>query len=408
MSRKEHNPGYGTLAAFTVCADSELSSMAIAAPTYVPGVEFAGEFQDYITANRRPHFSTAIKQAYSCVAFIDFDRHPEQAIETAEALRNLQSPPIIAVGVSSKVDADLLLRAMRAGCSEFLEKPVAPTSFQDTLQQIQNRLLTSHAASGMRGQVVSFLGAKGGVGATTLAVHLATYLVKKHGKKTLLIDHHHQLGHVCLYLGIKESHYHFDELIRNVDRLDPELLKGFVIKHVSGLEVLASPGTCAARYGSSREELDQVLEFLREEYDFILIDSSITYDETSAAMIYLSDEVVLVATPDVAAVRDLSRHIDNLNLSEVAATKLRIVINRGSPNDSIGPEQIEQAVRFPIYITIPNNYAELVCAINEGDPISLNRRSDFNTQISKWANRLALVGGKIEASAAKRRFAFWK
>jgi pilus assembly protein CpaE len=132
------------------------------------------------------------------------------------------------------------------------------------------------------------------------------------------------------------------------------------------------------------------------------------YEAITAAMIHLSDEVALIATPDVAALRDLARHIDSLSLSEVIAAKLRIVINRGSSNDSIGPEQVEQAVHFPIYITIPNNYAELVRAINEGEPISSQRRSDFNTQISKWANRLGLTGEATKVSEAKRKFAFWK
>jgi pilus assembly protein CpaE len=237
---KEHNPGHGTLAAFTVCADSELAGIAVSAAN-VPGMKYAGEFPDYITANRRLHFPPVIKQASACIAFIDFDRDPEQAIETAESLRNTPSPRVISVGVSSRVDADLLLRAMRAGCSEFLHKPITAAGFQETLQQLQDRLISSIASPGSRGQVISFLGAKGGVGATTLAVHVATSLATKLGKKTLLIDHHHQLGHVCLYLGIKESRYQFDDLIRNVQRLDSDLLQGFVVKHASGLEVLASP-----------------------------------------------------------------------------------------------------------------------------------------------------------------------
>lgn len=408
MSRKPNNAGFGSLATFTVCADSELSSIAISAPSYVSGIEFAGEFHDYITAKRRPHFPAAIKQADSCVAFIDFDRHPEHAIETADALRSQHSPSIISVAVSSRMDADLLLRAMRAGCSEFLEKPVVAARFQETLQQIQSRLFYSHVPSGKRGQVVTLMGAKGGAGTTTLAVHVGTYLVKKHAKKTLLIDHHHQLGHVCLYLGMKESNYHFDELIRNVERLDSDLLKGFVVKHSSGLEVLASSDICAAHYRSSREQIEQVLDFLREEYDFILIDSSMDYEEITESMIQLSDEVALISTPDVAALRDLARHVENQRLSEIAAQKLRIVINRCTSSDSIGAEQIEKAVRFPIHITIPNNYAELQRAINAGEPISSQRRSDFTTQISKWANRLALVGEKPEASTPKRKLAFWR
>ncbi len=408
MIRKANNTGFGSLAAFTVCADAELSTIASAAPAFVSGVEFVGDFHDYITANRRPHFPAAIKRAESCVAFIDFDRNAQQAIETADALSNHASPRIIPVAVSSRVDADLLLRAMRAGCSEFLEKPLAAARLQETLQHIQGRVVSSLAPPPRRGQVVALMGAKGGVGATTLAVHLATYLVKKYGKRTLLVDHHHQLGHVCLYLGMKESNYHFDELVKNVDRLDSALLKGFVVKHSSGLEVLASSDTCAAQYKATREEMEQVLEFLREEYDFVVIDSSMSYEDITESIIQLSDEVALIATADVAALRDLARHVENQRLSEIAAAKLRVIINRGSSNDAISPESIEKAVRFPIHMTIPNNYAELQRAINSGEPISSQRRSEFTTQISKWASRLAMVSEKPEVSATKKALAFWK
>jgi pilus assembly protein CpaE len=408
VSRKETTSAHGTLAAFTVCADSDLSSIASSVSAYVPGVEYAGEFQDYITADRRPHFPPAIKRADSCVAFIDFDLHPEHAIETAEALRNHHSPQIISVGVASKLDTDLLVRAMRAGCSEFLDKPLSAARLQETLQRLQNRLQASLATLARRGQVITFLGAKGGVGTTALAVHVAVSLASKHGKKTLLVDHHHQLGHVCLYLGIKQSQYHFDELIRNVQRLDSDLLKGFVIKHSSGLDVLASPDACAPQHNSSREDLEQVIDFLREEYDFIFLDSSIAYDHIARALVQFSDEVALVCTPDLTALRDTSRHIDHLSLDNAASSKLRIILNRRSANDGFTTEQITKAVRLPIACTIPSSPAELLQAINEGEPVPAQKRSEFAAQIGKWANRLALVAEPASVPASKRKFAFWK
>lgn len=409
MSSKEHNPGQATLAIFTVSADDELSILASSVSSYLPGVKFAGEFQDYITASLRPHFPPAIKQAEACVAFIDFDRDPKHAIETAEALRANTSPSIISVGVGSRPDAGLLLHAMRAGCSEFLEKPLRVGHFHETLQKIQNRLRASAVPSGKRGHVVTLLGAKGGVGTTTLAVHLAVALATKHGKKTLLIDHHHQLGHVCLHLGIKDSRYHFDELLRNVQRLDSDLLRGFVVKHSSGLEVLGSPDAHTPQYSNNREELEQVLGFLREEYDLILLDSSLAYDQVAATLAMLSDEVELISTPDVASLRDLSRRIDYLNAADIPAAKLRIIVNRTSSNDAITSEQVEKAVRLPVSATVPNHFAELLRAINEGQPLSSQRRSEFTTQIGNWASRLARIGEDPDAAPApKKKFSFWK
>ena len=132
------------------------------------------------------------------------------------------------------------------------------------MERLQFRFIAAAAAEIPKnaGNVISLFGAKGGVGTTTLAVYLATFLVLEHRKKVLLIDHHHQLGHVCLYLGLKENPYYFDELLRNVDRLDAELLAGFLTHHPNGLDLLPSPYTCAARYGSSSRDMEQVLEFL--------------------------------------------------------------------------------------------------------------------------------------------------
>ncbi len=398
------------LATFTVCADGLLARLAQQAPRHVSGIEFAGEFHDYITADRRPRFPPGVSSASGCVAFIDFDKDSGQAMETAEALRNLPSLKIVAVGVSSQLDAGLLLRAMRAGCSEFLQKPLEAAEFEETLRRLESRFRSTLAPSSGGGRVISLFGAKGGVGVTTLAVHLAAYLVKRHGKKTLLIDHHRQLGHVGLHLGLKESRYHFDELLRNAERLDADLLKGFIVQHCSGLNVVMSSDTCCVPYSSTREEIEQVLQFLRHEYDCIVIDSSLEYGEITAATIQFSDELYLVATPDVAALRDLARHVQHLSLSGDPAKKPRIVVNRAAAGDAIGAEQVEQAVGFPVSINIPNNYAELMRAINAGEPVPPQRGSGFTAQMKKWAARICDGDAdSVEAgSVMKSKFAFWR
>jgi CheY-like chemotaxis protein len=186
-SEREGNySAYGTLATFTVCADSDFASIIRSASANVPGVEYAGEFQDYITAERRPNFPPAIKRADSCVTFIDFDLHSQYTIKTVETLRRHHTPQIISIGVATKLDTDLLVRAMRAGCSEFLAKPLPVARLQETMHQIQDRLQASSATPARYGRVITCLGAKGAVGTTVLAVHVAISLASKHGEKTLL------------------------------------------------------------------------------------------------------------------------------------------------------------------------------------------------------------------------------
>jgi len=396
-------------AIFSICATPDVASAAIEACAAISGSEFVGEFHDYFTPDRRPQLAPALKTATVCVAVVDCDRDPEMAISTMERLRTMALKNLSIVGFATHMEASYLLRAMRAGCNEFLGKPADANALRDALLRFETTHLTGMASKEKSGRVISFVGAKGGVGTTTLAVHIANNLVRRHRKRTLLIDHQHELGHVALYLGMKEHHYHFDELVINADRLDGALLHGFVSRHSSGLEVLTSPDTCAPEHKSSPEEVEAVLSFLRSQYEYVIIDSSMSYKGTIGPMVSGSDEVCLVSTPDVAALRDLARRIEHLSLNDEAARKLRIIINRSTSDDAVNAEQIEAAVRFPVWISIPNAYSELVAAINAGEPIRAEHRSSFAQQISKWADKLinSAAPRAGQPGAVKKRFSFF-
>jgi len=407
MTSETNSVEQPTQAIFSVCADETVVAAVTAAASKVPGAIFAGEFRDYITAERRPQFSPVLKNAPSCVAVIDFDRDPELALKTTERLQQIFLKKISIIGIGAQVEAGLLLRAMRNGCTEFLTKPIDVPALTASLNRFHASMaIDAHAQSGI-GRVIAFFGAKGGVGTTMLAVHLATHLVRQHGKKVLLIDHKHQLGHVALYLGLKDTQYHFDELLRNADRLDSELLNGFIVRHRSGLDVIASPEMSGSPHETSAGEFGRVMDFLRREYDYILIDSSVAYQDSKTSLIDQADEVYIVSTPDVASLRDLARLVETLSLSESATGKLRLVVNRSTATDSVTSEQIEKAVRFPISISVPNNYFELLRAINDGEPIPPQRRSEFNQRMARWANQVVSGMTGPEAPALKKKlFAF--
>ena len=410
MTTKPHNSSPARFTVFTVCVDPETVANVMDGCAYAADTEFAGEFHDYMGHHKRPQFSQRVKESAAQIALIDFDRKPDEAAQSAEILHQMFPGKIAIIAVSKRSHEELILQAMRAGCSEFLPCPFILSQFTEMVGRLQSRFTALAPESAKNaGTVIALFGVKGGVGGTTLAVYLATFLVRQHRKKVLLIDHHHQLGHVCLYLGLTENPYYFDELLRNVDRLDVELLAGFLTRHPSGLDVLPSPDTCAVRYSSSPHDMEHVLSFLRSEYDYVILDSSLETQNVNSAIIDSADEVYLVATPDVAALRDLSRHVENFGLDAKTAPKLRIAINRSSSNDAVSAEQVEAAVRFPVSVTIPNAYAELIHAINAGEPLSPQRRSEFTTKISKWANRMVHAQSNPDTDTPKkRRFAFWK
>jgi pilus assembly protein CpaE len=331
-----------------------------------------------------------------------------QALETAECLRLSFYHKIAILALSSTTDPDLLLHAMRAGFSEFLAKPFDRDEFGDSLARLDNRWSVTIARPQNSGKILSFFGAKGGVGTTTLAVHLAMFLVRGQGKKVLLVDNHAQLGHIALYLGMDGSNHHFYDLVQNVSRLDQELLRGFIATHASGLDVLSSPDVYGGSWKTDADAVERTLEFLSTQYDFVVLDCEASFEDINLAVVAFSNWIYLVATPEIGAIRDLSRYVDGLIQNEQATKKLQVIINRYSSNEAVTIEQIEKAVHLPIAIKVPNNYGELVKAINVGEPLSKDGKSEFVAQMNKWSGSLGKSGAPLAQETAKKRFALWK
>lgn len=410
MSGKNHNPSFFSVTFLTVCVDTKTAEQALQAVESMPWVLSAtSSFDSYISEARRPYIAPQSRTSSACIAIVDFDADPVQAVESTRYLQQVFAGRITVIALAESKDPDLLLQAMRAGCSEFLPKPFNKKTFVDTLGRLEKEWSKAQQRSAPTGTVLSFFGAKGGVGSTTIAVHLAAYLSQCHNKRTLLIDAHRELGHVSIYLGLDGSQYHYSEVVSNVSRLDSSLLQGFIAKHPSGLEVLSSPDVPGEGRHLDGESVLKALEFLKGEYDYIIVDCATTLDDTSLAVIDASSRVYLVATPEIGAIRDLSRYIDSMAQSGCPTEKMHVVINRFSSRYAVESGQIEKAIRLPIAIKLPNSYVDLVRSVNLGEPIAPTRKSEFAQQIVKWSN--TLVGSTAAAPQAKKEVSLlrkWK
>jgi pilus assembly protein CpaE len=382
--------GITNAAILTVAVDDGTVQSILDAAETLPWVLHNADFSAYVSPTRRPHINQQIKSADIVIAVVDFSKNAEQAAESAAYLRQVLDKVII-VALATSGDPNIMLQAMRAGCSEFITNTSTHQELADLLGRLNAQRITPGARHGNSGSVLSFLGAKGGVGTTTLAVHLAYYLAGVHHKKTLLIDNHRELGHVCVYLGVDGVKSNFAELVKNVNRLDSDLLHSYTTKHPSGLEILSSPDICGSSRAIDADSVTKLLEFLKTEYDYVVIDSTNALNEPNLAVIENSTQIYLVATPEIGAIRDLSRCVDNLMQSQCAPEKMHVVINRFSSRFAVKVEQIEKAVRLPVAIRLPNCYVELVRSVNLGEPVMHDSKSEFAVQMAKWATTLAGV-----------------
>jgi pilus assembly protein CpaE len=411
VAQNNNNPSIPNVALITVGLDPRQADQVGEVASKMLWAVHRADCEGYISNDKRPPLPQLVKSAQVCVAIVDFDRDIDQATESAAYIQALYPGKTALIARSAALDHQTLLNAMRAGCNDFMGGEFDDASFTETLMRINEAWTAKEAHNTELGSVLTFFGAKGGVGTTTLAVHVAMYLVQCHQKKTLLIDNHPQLGHACIYLGIDGSRYNFHELVRNLSRLDSELLRGYIATHSSGLEVLSSPDTCGGRKATDPVSMAQTLDFLRSEYDYVIVDCPTALDETNLAVMDASNQVFIVATPEIGAVRDLSRHVDVLSENEQNTDKFKVVINRFSAQHSVSVEQIEKAIRLPVAFRLPNCYAEVSRAGILGEPISYKTKSEFSTQLLKWVNSLAgPVADDIEEAAKQKKpkFSLWK
>ncbi len=351
----------------------------------VPGFLFGASLQQYFGEKDATLIRT-LREIHPEVCMIDLDRDRRMALDTVEYLRRTSLTPISIFAASSRMDSESIIDAMRSGCTEYLEKPLVADRVQEALVQLSRKKRDSLVSS-VQGKLITLMGVKGGVGTTTLAVHLA-YSLAKRGKKVLLIDHHPELGEATLHLGLEHHNYGFYELACNLSRMDAELLQGFALKHESGLEVLASPEGIGMTPKTTPEAVQQTLRFLLRMYDYIVVDTHCGFDEQNLAILESSDEFNLIATPQLPSIRSTSRFLDYLLRLNYPTSKSQVVLNRWSKRAPLSVENIEKALHRKISLIIPNSEQELAEAITTGIPVPVKSRSDFMQGINKWTLRL--------------------
>lgn len=375
----------------TVCVEPELAARIGDAMSRLPWVLDISHLDSFSSATRRPAFGPQMRAANAGFVFIDYTQNVDQAIGCTQYLVQTFGSKLVVVAIAEEDNPDLILQAMRAGCNEFLPYPVTSAALAEAISRLSQRWSSDMRQGAKEGSVLALLGAKGGVGTTTLAVHLALYLSQKQGKRVLLVDSQPELGHVCIYLGLDGTRFTFGEVVRNVNRLDSDLLQGFVAKLPNGLAVLSSPDLSLQSSALHPNAVAKTLDFLRSEYDYVVIDCDRAFGDVTRMVIEAATRIYLVSTPEVCAIRDLSRHIDRILHSTDAMERLNIVVNRFSSQAGLSLAKIEAALKLPVNIKVPNNYLAFTQAGNAGKPVPPESKLDVAQEMNRWANSLTQV-----------------
>lgn len=326
------------------------------------------------------------------VVLVEVERDPEVPLNFAAQVHRMRPFTwIIACSSSQQPSQHLLMQAMRSGVREFLPQPIDPIALRDTLQRIIKE--QGLAESGTE-KLILILGAKGGVGTTTVAVNLAVQMSQVSKKKVALVDLARPLGHVSLLLDL-QPRFSLRDAVDNMDRLDAHFLGGLMTTHASGLQVMAGPSDPDAWQRITVAALARVLNVVQSSYDHVLADLGSVYTSDWTQIFRMARLVIFVADVHVPALWTLERHLSTMAGLGVEADRLRVVINRWHRTDEEALKAFEKKIKRPVFARLPNDFRQVSEAVNLGSALSRNHNDPL---VSKLRTLAANFTGVQQAS----------
>jgi pilus assembly protein CpaE len=293
---------------------------------------------------------------------------PEPAIESISAMAK-DFPFLYLVALSDRTDSDLILRTIRAGAHDYLCKPVKEIDLRAAAEKASKLKATRKESVGHGGKILSVFSNKGGNGTTTIAVNLADALVRLTGKKVAVVDLVLSHGDVTMFFNVSSS-YSILDLAKNAERADYDFLHTLLVRHASGVYVLADPPTIEDGEQISAAQVRDVLSTLRSMFDYIIIDTPHQFDERTLTALEMSDIVLLVSLLNLPSLKNTQKCLELFGRIGLRDERVRLLLSRYLPNDEIPKESIEGIMNAPVFFSVPNDYPTVISSINRGKLLS--------------------------------------
>src|SRR5688572_8713954 len=333
-------------------------------------------------------------------AIIALGPNADNAVRFIERL-NAECPNTALISAAQDASPDLILRSLRAGAREFLRLPIIADELRTVLDRVSEFTTKSIEAPKKKGRMVAVFSSKGGCGTSFMATNLAAAT----NSKTVLVDLNLQAGDLPLFLGL-EAKYSIADMVEKRQRLDETLINSLVTQHSTNLWLLAAPREADSADEIEPQHIFEVLQKLREHFEYVVLDPQHTFDSITLAALDQSDEIILVLTLDIPAIRSTQRALEIFDRLGYPRKKVRIVVNRWSKQIDLDLRQVEKFLGEPVVGFVPSDYQTAVSSINLGTPlIQSEPASKIAQEIRRIAQEISL--GVVPLGEVKPRRAFW-
>jgi pilus assembly protein CpaE len=336
----------------------------------------SNDFNDLIVRmGNRERLAEIIAETQPKLILLDFDIDPEPIKLIQEAINaypHIAFVPILTEAHMANADQILL-----TGARFFVKYPYQQDALILTVkramdykqsEQINTKSAPTPEVPAKHGHVFTVFSPKGGAGTTTFAVNLAISLHKQVKEEVLLIDGKLLFGHVPLHLNLRTGNS-LTDLIPHLGMLDQKLIRQVVVQHVSGIHVLPSPLSIFDGQGIRPEDLFHLLQALQLEFPHIIIDAGNHLNENSVTFMDASNKIMLLANPNIAALRDARQFMEVATSLSYPMDKIMLILHGAGKRLDIKREEIENILKMKVFGIIPADGDQMRRSLNEGVPI---------------------------------------
>jgi len=305
----------------------------------------------------------------------------EKAIATAQAAE-AAVPGIQIITINNETNPQALLDLMRVGIREFIGAPFRAQELIDTLSRVKENLQRKPLASFESDYIYSFLPAKPGVGASTIAMNVSSAAAKLGNCKTVLVDLDLNSGMQRFMMKL-DNEFCITDAAENALKMD-EALWPQLVTSIGDLDVMHS-GRLNPGHRIEPTQMRHLVEFMRRYYRLVTVDLSGNMERYSIEIMEESRRIFLVTTAELSSLhlaRERYNYLRTLDLGD----RIELVLNRSHKRSEIDTKQIEDLLGLPVKIALPNDYQGVSRALTAGKPV--DSKSDLGREFKKLAYSL--------------------
>ncbi|TDR94689.1 AAA family ATPase [Enterovirga rhinocerotis] len=292
-------------------------------------------------------------------------------------------------------DVFLYREMTRRGVSEYL---IAPLSVLDVVRTV-SELFSAPGAEPL-GRMIAFVGARGGVGASTIAHNVGWAIARNLKSQTLIADLDVAFGTAGLDFN-QDPPQSIAEAIFAPDRLDANLVDRLMSKCSDNLSLLVAPAVLDRTTDLTETSLDGLIDILRASIPTIILDVPHVWTAWTRRVLVSSDEIVVVATPDLASLRNTKNLLEAVRGNRPNDAPPRVVLNGvGMPKrPEIAPAEFAKALDIELAATLPHDAALFGAAANNGQMIAEVQAGSKHAEL--FASLGSTLTGKVEPKRAR-------